>query len=113
MRYLRLIPPVLLGLVLFLLAFANREMVEVRVLPQLLADLVGSAGPMRLPLFLVIFLSLLAGTLIGLLWEWARQRRRARVQARREAESQAAARPDPQKDEVLRLLERSESTGSA
>ena len=113
-RYLRLLVIGLIGLSLLIVALANRAPVEVRLLPGDLAALTGLTWAMELPLFLVIFGGIIAGVLIGFVWEWLRETRirstasaRAREVTRLErelAELRGAAGMAP-KDEVLALLD--------
>lgn len=114
-RYLRLIFLGLVGLGLLTVALANRAVVPVRLLPEDLAALTGLTWAMELPLFLVIFGGIIAGVLIGFVWEWFREHgyrasasQRAREVARLERE--LAVLKDstsvPPKDEVLALLEK-------
>ena len=114
-RYLRLILLVLLGLSLLTVALANRAPVSVRLLPEDLAALTGLTWAMQLPLFLVIFGGIIAGVLIGFVWEWFREHghRATASQKSREVarlERELAVLKDstsvPPKDEVLALLEK-------
>ncbi|MFN4193955.1 MAG: LapA family protein [Tabrizicola sp.] len=114
-RYLRLIFLVLLGLGLLTVALANRAAVPVRLLPPDLAALTGLTWTMELPLFLVIFAAIIAGVLIGFVWEWFREHghratasQKAREVARLERELAVLkdATSVPPKDEVLALLEK-------
>jgi uncharacterized integral membrane protein len=114
-RYFRLIFLGLLGLCLLTVALANRGAVEVRLLPGDLAALTGLTWGMELPLFLVIFASILAGVLIGFVWEWFREHghratasQKAREVARLERELAVLrdASSIPPKDEVLALLDK-------
>lgn len=113
-RYLRYLIIGLLGLSLLIVALANREVVELRLLPGDLAALTGLTLAVRLPLFLVIFASIVAGVLIGFVWEWLRETKhrtsasaRAREVTRLQRElavlQDATSVP---KDEVLALLEK-------
>ncbi len=114
-RYLRLILLVLLGLSLLTVALANRAPVAVRLLPEDLAALTGLTWGAELPLFLVIFAGIIAGVLIGFVWEWFREygHRATASQKSREVarlERELAVLKDstsvPPKDEVLALLEK-------
>jgi lipopolysaccharide assembly protein A len=114
-RYLRLLVIGLLALLLLAVALANRTPVQVRLLPDDLATLTGLTWSAEVPLFLVIFAGIVAGVLIGFVWEWLRETRirstasaRAREVARLEreiAELRGAAGVAP-KDDVLALLEK-------
>ncbi len=114
-RYLRLILLVLLGVALLVVALANRAPVPVRLLPDDMAALTGLTWGMELPLFLVIFGSIIAGVMIGFVWEWFREHghratasQKSRDVARLERE--LAVLKDstsvPPKDEVLALLDK-------
>ncbi len=114
-RYLRIILLVLLGLALLTVALANRAPVTVRLMPDDLAALTGLTWAAELPLFVVIFGGIIAGVLIGFVWEWFREHghRAAASQKSREVarlERELAVLKDstsvPPKDEVLALLEK-------
>ncbi|MBL9049787.1 MAG: LapA family protein [Tabrizicola sp.] len=114
-RYLRLIFLGLVGIGLLTVALANRAPVVVRLLPEDLAALTGLTWAMELPLFLIIFGGIIAGVLIGFVWEWFREHghratasRKSREVARLEREL-AVLRDStsvPPKDEVLALLDK-------
>lgn len=113
-RYVRLLFLGLTGLLLLIVALANRAPVTVRFLSDDLAALTGFGWSAEVPLFLVIFGGIVAGVLIGFVWEWFREARirgtattKSREVTRLEREL-AALRTEtsgPQ-DEVLALLER-------
>ncbi|MES2815733.1 MAG: LapA family protein [Pseudomonadota bacterium] len=114
-RYLRLILLALLGLFLLTVALANRAVVPVRLLPEDLAALTGLTWAMELPLFLIIFAGIIAGVLIGFVWEWFRehghratasQKSREVVRLERELAVLKDSTSVPPKDEVLALLEK-------
>ena len=63
------------GVCLILVGLANRGFVTLRAIPEALADLVGVQPDVELPLFVVIFISVGAGLLIGFFWEWVREHR--------------------------------------
>jgi uncharacterized integral membrane protein len=114
-RYLRLLLLALLGLALLIVALANRASVTVQLLPIDLAALTGLTWAMELPLFVVIFGGIIAGVLIGFVWEWFREhghRATANQKSREVArlERELAVLKDsssvPPKDEVLALLEK-------
>ena len=114
-RYLRLILLALLGVALLVVALANRAPVPVRLLPEDMAALTGLTWAMELPLFLVIFGGIIAGVLIGFVWEWFREHghRATASQKSREVtrlERELAVLKDstsvPPRDEVLALLDK-------
>lgn len=72
-RYLRYLFLFGLGLALLTVALANRAPVVIQALPADLAALSGFEWQMELPLFVVIFGGIIAGLLIGFVWEWFRE----------------------------------------
>lgn len=72
-RTLRYILIALLGIALLTVALANRTGVTVRLLPDDMAAFLGLSLAADLPLFLVIFAGIVAGLLIGFVWEWLRE----------------------------------------
>lgn len=106
----------IVGLCLILVGLANREMVTVHAMPTQMADLLGVSPDISLPLFVVIFLGVGAGLLIGFLWEWVREHRiRADARSksrqvdalRREVDQlRGAAAGAKSDDDVLALLEK-------
>lgn len=116
-RYLRYIFLAGLALVLLTVALANRAPVQVRLLPDDLAALTGLTWAVEAPLFLIIFAGILAGVLIGFVWEWFREMR-IRTDAR--GKSREVARLERElavmrdtvsvpKDDVLALLEQAKA----
>ena len=113
-RYLRYAFLALLAIVLITVALANHQMVELHLLPGGLADITGTPNTAELPLFLVIFGAIVAGLLIGFIWEWLREHRiraeaaRARREAqalKREVEKLKGRKGEKPEDEILALLE--------
>lgn len=112
-RYLRYLFLAGLALVLLTVALANRAPVSVRLLPDDLAALTGLTWAAELPLFLIIFGGIVAGVLIGFVWEWFREmkhRSTASVKSREVArlERELAVLRDSTsvpKDDVLALLD--------
>jgi len=104
------------GLCLILIGLANRDFVTVRAMPEALAELLGLSPDIQLPLFVVIFIGVGFGLVIGFLWEWVREHRiraDARVKSRevetlkREVEQLRGAVSTAQgQDDVLALLEK-------
>ena len=113
LRYLRYLFLLVLGVILLVVAFANRGQVTLTLLPEDIGLFAGWNPAIQLPLFLVIFGGIIAGLGIGFAWEWAREgkHRSAAVRHRRtaqdlEREVQRLRGPDgAHKDEVLALLE--------
>jgi uncharacterized integral membrane protein len=113
-RYVRLLLLGMTGLVLLVVALANRAPVTVRFLSDDLAALTGFGWTAEVPLFLVIFAGIVVGVLIGFVWEWFRE---ARIRGTASTTTREVARLERElaslrtetvgpKDEVLALLDR-------
>ena len=100
-RYLRFAFLAALAVVLVTVAMANRAPVTLRLMTDEFADLAGMRAAITLPLFLVIFGGIVAGILIGFVWEWFREHKQ-----RAEAASQRRERGRLER-EVARLREKS------
>ncbi len=73
MRYIRYLFLAVIGLALIVVALANRKMTTLKLMPDALAAPFGLQGSVTLPLFVVIFLGIVVGLLIGFVWEWLRE----------------------------------------
>lgn len=115
MRYIRYAFWAGVGIVLIVVALANRGEVTLNLLPATLADLLGLGYSVSLPLFVVILGGVLAGLLIGFVWEWLREHRYRAEKSRAERELRQMQREIRRlkgkqaegKDEVLALLDES------
>jgi len=113
MRYLRYASIAVFGLALILIGLANRNMVTLKVWPDELAGIAAVTPSVQLPLFVVIFASIVAGILVGFVWEWFREHRHRADAARKSREVSTLQREvrklkgekNQGKDEVLALLE--------
>ena len=113
MRYIRYAFLAALAVVLIVVALANRGPVTLHLLPEGLSGFLGWSWTITLPLFLVIFGGIVAGILIGFVWEWFREHRQRAEAASHKREKDRLAREvkqlkgaDPkQGDDVLALLE--------
>ena len=113
MRYIRYASIAIFAVALILVALANRGMVTVQVLPDELAHLAALNPSYEVPLFIVIFGGILAGLVIGFIWEWIREAgdRAAAARNSREMErlkgevKRLKGEKHQGKDEVLALLE--------
>ena len=113
MRYIRYAFLAALAIVLVSVALANRGMVTLQLLPSGLSDLAGMNRTIELPLFIVIFGGIVAGLLIGFVWEWLREHKHRAAASLRQAEvkrlerelRRTKAERDKDKDEVLALLD--------
>lgn len=113
MRYIRYGFMAILGVALVTVAFGNRDSVTLRLLSEELSGVVGFSWTVDLPLFIVVFASIIFGLIIGFIWEWIREaglrgeaaKHRNEVgQLKREVRKLKTEPAEP-KDEVLALLE--------
>ena len=113
LRYLKYLFLIVVALVLVLMAFANREVVLLEVIPENLAPWLGVQYALELPLFAVVLGSVMVGILVGFVWEWLREHRHraeAKTQKRtakaleREVQSLKGPARDGQ-DEILALVD--------
>lgn len=112
-RILRYVLLAALAICLITLALANRSLVTLKLFPDALAGFFGFQAQVDLPLYAVIFGGILAGILIGFVWEWFREhkhRAQASQQSRQVArlERELAVMRDTkpeQKDDILALLD--------
>jgi len=73
MRYIRYACIAVFAIALVAVALANRGMVTLKVLPTEIAGLFAVTPEVQLPLFVVIFLGIVVGLLVGFVWEWLRE----------------------------------------
>jgi len=113
MKSIRYVFWAVVGLCLILIGLANRDLVAVHAMPGPLADLLGLSPTIEVPLFVVLFLGVAAGLMIGFLWEWLREyrfRADARLKGRevealkREMDRMRDSDGDG-KDDVLQILD--------
>lgn len=105
----------IVALCLILVGLANRGDVTLRAMPETIAGFFGISPDITVPLFMVLFLGVGIGLLIGFLWEWVREfrirsdaRRKGReVEALRREVADLRAKSGDVKDgdDVLALLE--------
>ncbi|MDU8942800.1 lipopolysaccharide assembly protein LapA domain-containing protein [Ovoidimarina sediminis] len=114
MRYIRYLFLATVGLILLIVALANRGPVTLTVLPEELAAFAGWNAQVTLPIFAVILASIVVGLLIGFVWEWMREykHRAAASHHRRERErlekevDRLKTPADGSGDDVLALLDK-------
>ncbi|UWP94724.1 LapA family protein [Aliiroseovarius crassostreae] len=73
MRYIRYLFLAALAVCLVTISMANRGMVTLHLLPAELSGFLGFSWSITLPLFIVIFLGIIAGVMIGFVWEYLRE----------------------------------------
>jgi putative membrane protein len=113
MRYIRYAFLLVLAVVLVTIAFANRDPVTLRLLPDDLERFWPVGRVLTLPLFIVIFAALAAGVVLGFVWEWLRahatraeasRQRREKDRLQREV-ARIKGSPADKSDEVLQILD--------
>ena len=114
MRYLRYLVFGSIAVGLVIVALANRGEVSLTLMPLVLGDLIGFNLQFQIPLFTVIFLGVMAGLLIGFVWEWLREMKhrtaaktehRQVVRLEREV-SKLKSVTAKEQDDILALLEK-------
>ncbi|TNF59104.1 MAG: LapA family protein [Rhodobacteraceae bacterium] len=113
MRYIRYAFLASLALALMSVALANRGDVTLQLLPDGLSDLFGLNWRIEMPLFIVVFGSIVAGLVIGFVWEWLREHKHRAEAARKGREAKQLQREVSrlktekagERDEVLALLD--------
>jgi putative membrane protein len=73
MRYFRYLVLGLIAIGLVIVALANRDNVILTLIPKGFGGLLGFNAQIQVPLFIVIFLGVGVGLLIGFFWEWLRE----------------------------------------
>lgn len=113
MRIIRLIFVLLLAVILIGIALANRDITTLNLFPAQFDQYLGGHWSLTLPLFLVIFIAMLFGVMVGLIWEWLREahlrtesRTRANEVARLEREvGQLRSTHATPRDDVLAIVD--------
>ncbi len=113
MRYVKYLCIAAFALVLITIALGNREFVQLQLLPDTVAGLLGLNPKISLPLFVVVYGGILAGILVGFVWEWLREYGHRRHEVQLERETRRLEREIKKlknekhegKDEVLALLD--------
>ena len=114
MRYVRYLCIATFAVALVFVALANRGIVSLQVLPTEVSGLFAVNPSIEMPLFIVILGSILAGLLVGFVWEWIREygersevAKTAREMRRLQRElDKFKAEKHEGKDEVLALLDK-------
>ncbi|WP_209505811.1 MULTISPECIES: LapA family protein [unclassified Ruegeria] len=113
MRYLRYAFLGTLGIVLISVSLANVQSVELKLMPDALAELLGFNVSTSLPLFLVVLGGVVAGLIIGFMWEWLREHKHRRDATVKKGEVRKLEREvkklkkkqNEGKDDILALLD--------
>ncbi|MFD1795611.1 LapA family protein [Paracoccus aurantiacus] len=120
MRFIRLLFVILLAVILVGIALANRSAVTLKAFPASLDQYFGESWQITLPLFLVIFIAIAFGIMVGFIWEWLREThirnessRRASEVARLEREvGNLREQHSAPRDDVLAILDQSRTPSS-
>lgn len=75
MKYIKYTFWGIVAVCLIIVGLANRGDVTVRAMPEALATPLGLSPDVQIPLFVVMFLGVGVGLLVGFLWEWIREHR--------------------------------------
>lgn len=116
MRYVKYFLIAVIAIILITVAFANRQVVSLTVLPQGLEPFIGLnaiVGPIQMPLYAVVFAGVAAGLTLGFLVEWIRESKHRRaaeqnLRKQRQLEAQVRkmkAKENAGKDELIVLVE--------
>ncbi|MEY8801334.1 lipopolysaccharide assembly protein LapA domain-containing protein [Leisingera sp. XS_AS12] len=113
MRYIRYAVLAALAIVLVSVSLANSAVVQLRLMPDALADLFGFNHGIALPLFVVVLGGVGVGLIIGFLWEWIREHKHRSEAAQKAREARRLDREVKRlkkqkhegKDEVLAMLD--------
>ncbi|AUH34604.1 LapA family protein [Paracoccus tegillarcae] len=120
MRFIRLFFVIVLAIVLIGIALANRQDVTLNAFPANFGQYLEGSWSIQLPLFLVIFLAIAFGVVIGFIWEYLREahiRRQSRqrathvAQLEREVSTLRDSHAAP-RDEVLAIVDRPKAGGA-
>ncbi|MEO9518028.1 MAG: LapA family protein [Paracoccaceae bacterium] len=114
MRYIRIACIIVFAVALAAVALANRNFVQLQVLPDEIAGQFAMNPKIELPLFIVILGSIIIGLLVGFVWEWFRehairadsaQKGRDLRRLERENSKLKAQKEENRGDDVLALLD--------
>jgi len=114
MKYIKYTFWVIVAICLIIVGMANRGIVTLRAMPETLAGPLGISPDIQMPLFMVIFIGVGVGLLIGFLWEWVREHR-VRADARAKGREVDALKREVDtlkeqkhegKDEIVALLDK-------
>ncbi|MEO9819752.1 MAG: LapA family protein [Paracoccaceae bacterium] len=115
MRFIRIACMVVFAIALAGVAYANRNMVQLQILPDELSGHFALNPKVELPLFIVILGSIIVGLFVGFVWEWFRehairadaaQKGRDLRRLERENSKLVAQKEENQGDDILALLDK-------
>ena len=111
-RYIRVIFLTCLSIILLTLAVANRELVDIRILPSELESFLGGGMILSIPIFVLFLCGVIFGLFVGFVWEWIREMKHRSASSRKSKElakvenelSQLKRESSQNEDEILLLL---------
>ena len=111
-RYIRVIFLTCLSIILLTLAVANRELVDIRILPSELDGFFPGGMVFSIPVFVLFLCGVIFGLFVGFVWEWIREMKHRSASSRKSKElakvenelSQLKRESGQNEDEILLLL---------
>ena len=99
-------------IILLTLAVANRELVDIRILPSELEGFLGGGMILSIPIFVLFLCGVIFGLFVGFVWEWIREMKHRSASSRKSKElakvenelSQLKRESGQNEDEILLLL---------
>ena len=112
-RYIRVIFLTCLSIIILTLAVANREFVDIRILPSELEGFFGGGMIFSIPIFVLFLCGVIFGLLVGFVWEWIREMKHRSASSRKSKElakvenelSQLKRESGHNEDEIMLLLD--------
>jgi len=113
MRYIRYAFLAGLGIILISVSLANRGMVDLKLMPDAVAEIVGFNPAVTLPLFVVALGGIVVGLILGFVWEWMREHKHRRDAGQKTKQvrklerevSRLKSEKHEGKDEILAILD--------
>jgi len=114
MKYIRYTFWGIVAIALVIVGMANRGIVTLRAIPEVLAEPLGISPDIEMPMFMALFIGVAIGLLIGFLWEWLREHRMRADSRAKSREMEALQREvdtlkdqkHEGKDEIVALLDK-------
>ena len=111
-RYIRVIFLTCLSIIILTLAIANRELVDIRILPSELDGFFRGGMVFSIPVFVLFLCGVIFGLFVGFVWEWIREMKHRSASSRKSKElakvenelSQLKRESGQNEDEIMLLL---------